>query len=107
MILAVVLFFVAGVSGWLLGLTLHTWRTAPWRDPGARAAWLAACGAVGGTCLLAAVVTAVLTGGVARLASVPVGLLVFVVVGWAASERMSLDFRRTDGLGPRSVELGP
>jgi hypothetical protein len=78
------------LCGWLAGLTAHALTVTRWRDPGARAAWLAGAGTGAATALITSIAVCVLTLSAIWLLAVAGCLGAGGLTGWRASDALSL-----------------
>lgn len=78
------------LTGWLGGLTLHAFRVVRWKDPGARAVWIAGAGAGGSVSLLASLAICLVTRPTPWLALLAGYVVAGAVAAWCTSERLRL-----------------
>jgi hypothetical protein len=87
------------LCGWLCGLTAHALRATRWRDPGARAAWLAGAGTIAATALIVSITLCLLTRPLAWLLLLAACLAAGALAGWRASQALSLRSQPAGGEG--------
>lgn len=86
MISAALMIMLAGLSGWIIGLTAHAFLATRWRDPGARVAWAVGASATAGGTLLASLALCLVTRPTVFLLAIPVSLSAGAIGAWRASE---------------------
>jgi hypothetical protein len=92
------------LCGWLGGLTAHALNATRWRDPGARAVWLAGAGATGAGALILSTTLSLLVHPAAWLLLLAICVAAGVAAGWQASEALSL---QTQLGGDRRQDAAP
>jgi hypothetical protein len=96
---------IAGMllCGWLCGLTEHAFAAVGWRDPGARAAWLAGAGTVATAAFITSTTVCLLTRPLAWLLMLPACL----IAGRLAGRRACQALLRTHATGARADRGSP
>jgi hypothetical protein len=94
MIAATAIIVLGMLTGWIVGLTVHARRVVRWADVGARTAWNAAAGALGGASLLTSLAICVLTRPAPWLAVPILSMTSGAVIGWSACQALDPAPRR-------------
>jgi hypothetical protein len=104
-ILATAIVAQALLAGWIAGLTAHAFRRVRWRDPGARAGWIAGAGPGGSMPLLASVGLCLLARPASWLAIVFGSTVAGAIAGWHVSESLRRD-RSRDRAPIQGAQIG-